>query len=56
MAKRDKNRSYMEWEYEWQESAREEEDHKNREKERRAKKIQSYKYTTYSTIDDWDVE
>lgn len=50
MAKRDKNRSYMEWEYEWQESAREEEDRKNREKERRARKLQSHKYTT----DDWD--
>jgi hypothetical protein len=50
MAKRDKNRSYMDWEYEWEENTREEENRKNREKERRAKKLQSHKYTT----DDWD--
>lgn len=50
MAKRDKNRSYMDWEYEWQEDIHEEEERKNREKERRVKKLQSHKYDTK----DWD--
>ena len=50
MAKRDKNRSYMDWELEWREDVHEEEERKNREKERRAKKLQNRKYTT----DDWD--
>ena len=41
----------MDWEYEWMESAQEEENRKEREKERRAQKLQnSKKYDT----DDWD--
>lgn len=51
MAKRDKNRSYMDWEYDWMEGAQEEENRREREKERRAQKLQnSKKYDT----DDWD--
>lgn len=51
MSKRDKNRSYMDWEYEWMENAQEEERRKEREKQRRAQKLQNSK--RYET-DDWD--
>lgn len=50
MAKRDKNRSYADWEFEWMDSVHEEENRKMREKERRAQKLQNRKYDT----DDWD--
>ena len=51
MAKRDKNRSYMDWEYEWMEQTHAENDRKEREKERRARKLNNSK--RYET-DDWD--
>ena len=40
MAKRDKNRSYMDWEYEWMESARKIEE----KKERREQRMKKHEY------------
>lgn len=54
MAKRDKNRSYMEWEYEWIEndnSYQEENSKREKQKKRREQKLQNPKYMT-----DWDSE
>ena len=53
MAKRDKNRSYMDWEYEWMEQVHKEENQKRlRDEERRSRREQKSQYTHY----DWNDE
>lgn len=52
MAKRDKNRSYNEWEDDWSDYT-EEDSKKERDVDRRNKRTRKYKIIT-TPIEDWD--
>ena len=52
MAKKNKNRSYDEWDYEWTFDSRDEDVKRARDEERRSRREQKSQYTHY----DWNDE